>query len=246
VGALAHYLEAEGIATTQVSLVREHTAALAPPRALWVPFMLGRPFGAPGDVAFQRRVLLAALRLLERAQGPVLEDFPQDAPPDAQAAPEGLSCPVSFPTAKKDGDLVQNLSDEFAQLRAWHALATQHRARTTLGVSGLQPDALVAYVSAWLSGQPPAKCRADLSEGEALKHACDELRAYYTEAKAMQPGRHSTASMQEWFWRDTAAGAAIAAIRKLAAASSEPSVRGVAVQSLVPRSVEAMLSAGNN
>ena len=26
-------------------------AALSPPRALWVPFMLGRPFGAPGDPA---------------------------------------------------------------------------------------------------------------------------------------------------------------------------------------------------
>ena len=82
-GALGHYLEAEGIATTQISLVREHTEALAPPRALWVPFMLGRPFGAPGNPGFQRKVLLAALGLLERhsdSGGPVLEDFQEDAP----------------------------------------------------------------------------------------------------------------------------------------------------------------------
>ena len=60
--ALGHYLEEEGIATTQISLIREHTEAMKPPRALWVPFVLGRPFGVPNDAAFQRRVVLAALR----------------------------------------------------------------------------------------------------------------------------------------------------------------------------------------
>src|SRR3954470_24111436 len=98
VGALGHYLEQEGIATTQISLAREHTAALAPPRALWVPFMLGRPFGVPHDADFQRNVLLAALKLLERDRGPVLEEYPFDAPhSDLGPEPEGLVCPVSFP-----------------------------------------------------------------------------------------------------------------------------------------------------
>ena len=62
--ALGHFLETAGIATTGISLVREHSARMAPPRALWVPFELGRPFGAPGDAAFQHRVLGAALALL--------------------------------------------------------------------------------------------------------------------------------------------------------------------------------------
>ena len=61
--------------------MREHTEAIHPPRALWVPFILGRPFGVPGDSAFQRRVLVAALRLLEAPAGPVLADYPEDAPP---------------------------------------------------------------------------------------------------------------------------------------------------------------------
>ena len=56
-GALGHYIEREGIPTAQISLIREQTAAIKPPRALWVPFMLGRPFGAPNDPDFQRRVL---------------------------------------------------------------------------------------------------------------------------------------------------------------------------------------------
>ena len=63
-GALGRWLEEEGIATTQISLVREHTAAISPPRALWVSFIMGRPLGVPGDPAFQRCVLLAALRLI--------------------------------------------------------------------------------------------------------------------------------------------------------------------------------------
>jgi hypothetical protein len=83
------------VPTTQISLVREHTAKITPPRALWVPFELGRPLGVPGDAAFQTRVLRAALQLLEAASGPVLVDFPDDAPAVADA-PTPLVCPVSF------------------------------------------------------------------------------------------------------------------------------------------------------
>lgn len=74
-GALGHYLEEEGLATTQISLIREHTVRIRPPRALWVPFPLGRPMGEPGDTAGQIRVLTAALRLFEADQGPVLVDW---------------------------------------------------------------------------------------------------------------------------------------------------------------------------
>jgi len=77
---LAYYLEDEGLATTTIALVREHALKAEPPRALWVPFELGRPLGPPNDAAFQRRVLLATLALLARRGGPVvLEDFPDQA-----------------------------------------------------------------------------------------------------------------------------------------------------------------------
>ena len=65
-GGLSHYLESDGLATTQISLVREHSETMKPPRAMWVPFILGRPLGQPNDPAFQRRVLRGALELLER------------------------------------------------------------------------------------------------------------------------------------------------------------------------------------
>src|SRR5207237_4861990 len=65
------------MATAAISLIRPQTENTRPPRALWVPFELGRPFGPPSDPAFQKRVILAALRLLEREDGPgIIEDFP--------------------------------------------------------------------------------------------------------------------------------------------------------------------------
>jgi len=97
VSALAHYLEEEGLATVAISLIRPQTENTKPPRALWVPFELGRPFGPPGDAAFQRRVILAALGMLERDKGPVIiEDFPDDDPrwqPDPGWRPPPIPAP---------------------------------------------------------------------------------------------------------------------------------------------------------
>ena len=119
--ALGHYLEAEGLPTTQISLVRMHTEVIQPPRALWVPFDLGRPFGTPGEAAFQRRVISAALALFERESGPVLEDFPEDAPGEALLDAEGWSCPVALgappPVDAKVGSLKAALLQEFHKLR---------------------------------------------------------------------------------------------------------------------------------
>ena len=74
-----------------------------------MPFELGRPLGVLGDAAFQTRVLRAALQLLEALSGPVLADFPDDAPTAADAATP-LVCPVSFaspPENLSDTDLLQ-------------------------------------------------------------------------------------------------------------------------------------------
>jgi hypothetical protein len=70
--ALGHYLEEGAIPMVAISLVRPQTENTKPPRALWVPFELGRPLGPPNDPAFQKRVILTALRQLERDSGPVI------------------------------------------------------------------------------------------------------------------------------------------------------------------------------
>ena len=242
--ALGHYLEQEGIATTQISLVREHTEALAPPRALWVPFMLGRPFGVPNDPDFQRKVLMAALNLLERAEGPVLEDYAVDAPhDDLGPEAEGLVCPVSFPGRPSKGTLAEQLVAEVAQLGAWYDVAVRHHGRTTLGLTGLSIEGVANFVSSWLTDAAPSPFKEGLTDGEALKLACDELQAYYYEAKSVQPGRQSSAAIQHWFWHDTAAGQAFLVLRTLASQSTDPSMKPLAVLSLVPRAVDATLKA---
>ena len=233
--ALGHYLEQEGIATVSISLIREHTAALNPPRALWVPFMLGRPLGVPNDAAFQTRVLRAALGLLERDAGPVLEEFAEDAPyEDLGDVPAALNCPVSFPRMRTDGSVSERLADEIAQLQAWHEVAVQHNGRTTLGVTGL---------SAWLPDNPQAPFRAGLAPAGALKLAADELKTFYYEAKAVQPGRRAPADVLRWFWLDTAAGATFVALRDMAARSADPGMKGMANLSLVPRAALPLLTA---
>ena len=100
-GALGHYLEEEGIATVAISLIRPQTENTKPPRALWVPFELGRPFGPPSDPRFQKRAILDALRMLERETGPVIiEDFPDD---DPRAQPDPGWHPPSIPVAVATG-----------------------------------------------------------------------------------------------------------------------------------------------
>ncbi len=242
--ALGHYLEDEGIPTVSISLIREHTAAIRPPRALWVPFMLGRPLGVPNDSGFQRKVMLAALDLLERDAGPVLEDFPEDAPyEDLGVEPEGLACPVTFPRRRSEGTLEERLGDEIAQLQAWHDLAVRHRARTTLGATGMSPQEIGAFLIASIGDGAQVSYRADLAVAAALKLATDELKAYYYEAKSVQPGRHTPADIQDWFWMETSAGQVFFEIYKVASKSADPSMKPLATVALVPRTVRLALTA---
>ena len=97
--ALSDYLEREAIMTTGISLVRENTESMQPPRSLWVTFPLGRPLGKPGDPAFQHRVIAAALELLNCESGPVLADYPEDAPSIAVDSAVWVNCYDVFDAA---------------------------------------------------------------------------------------------------------------------------------------------------
>jgi len=238
VGALALYIEDEGVPTSLISLVREHTEAMAPPRALWVPFMLGRPLGAPGVPEFQRRVLHEALRLFERASGPVLEDFPDDAPPDAETAveeEEGMACPVSFGAQRADATTAERVLGEIEQLRLWHDLGVRRRSRSALGVTGLPLEELVGFIAAWIERGPQPSFRADLVPVDALRQACEEVKAFYLEAAAAQPGTHTSESLTEWFWRRTAVSDLYFELHAATAKSDDPAIDYFSRRSLVPR-----------
>ena len=65
---LARWIEEAGIPTVTVTMMPD--VAVAAPRIVGVEFPFGHPFGMPGDVAMQRRVLLTALTVLAGAAGP--------------------------------------------------------------------------------------------------------------------------------------------------------------------------------
>ena len=131
--AIAYYLESEGIMTTAIGLVRENAESMQPPRMLWVPFPLGYPLGRPGDADFQHRVIAHALDLLARPDGPVLEDFAEEAGIEApETAP---ACPISFArTLADDGSWRARLERELADLRPWYELGVRRRGRTTAAI----------------------------------------------------------------------------------------------------------------
>jgi hypothetical protein len=225
------------VPTAQISLIREQTAAISPPRALWVPFMLGRPFGAPGEPDFQRRVLRHLLSLFEHSPGPVLEDFPEDAP--TGGAGEGtFACPVSFASAQpRTGGLAGAVLEEIAELGPWYELARRRRGRTTVGVFGAGVEAATLHVVSFLKGAPEAPPDPAWSAGMAVKRACDDLKAYYYEAVAAQPGNLAPRAIDEWFWRETAAARALLAIRDICAKSDDESLKPLGKLSLIPRAV---------
>lgn len=239
-GALGHFLEREGIPTAQISLIREQTAAIKPPRALWVPFILGRPFGAPDAPDFQRKVLRALLNLFERTAGPVLEDFPEDAPATANRDTETpFACPVSFAKAVvDDGDLAAAMQREIAQLAPWYDLAKKRRGRTTFGISGLNVADAATHAASYLTATPAAPYTADLSAGMALKRACDDLKVYYYEAVAAQPGNLKAKDIDHWFWHETAAARVFLAIQQVCLKSADKSLQPLGIISLVPRAVQ--------
>ncbi|MGH9671352.1 MAG: hypothetical protein ACRD3A_14715 [Terriglobales bacterium] len=74
-GLIQAALERIGITTVSISLLREVTDVLHPPRALFVPFRLGFPLGEANNPELQHRVIAAALSLLDRNDVPVMEDF---------------------------------------------------------------------------------------------------------------------------------------------------------------------------
>ena len=69
-------IEAAGIPTVSITLLREITERVEPPRALYVNRPLGFPLGQANDVRLQRRILMAALDMLSiELSAPVLHVF---------------------------------------------------------------------------------------------------------------------------------------------------------------------------
>ena len=238
---LGHILENAGLSTVSISLVREHTERIVPPRALWVPFEFGRPLGVPGDADFQRRVLVTALKLLETTSGPVLADYPEDVPDPAPSENrEGWVCPVNLqpPAAKADDDaLVSAFLAEVAELQPWYDIGLERRGGTTFGASGLDIAECGRFLGDFLNddGAPATDRWPDLRAGDVLKIVLMDIKAFYLEAALARPGAASSRDLEDWFWGETTAGNVFLALQRKCAASDDPFVATLGKQFIVPR-----------
>lgn len=202
--ALSYFLEWAGLMTTGISLVRENTMSMQPPRALWVTFPLGRPLGKPDDAAFQHRVIDAALNLLTEPSGPVLADYPEDAP--LVALSDAPACPVSFTKPAKDTDSWKAaLLAELQTLTPWYDLGRRRRnGRSLVGVSGFSMAENIDKLADLLDNET-----LPVAELNWFKSAIEDAKVFYLEALTAQPGRYNQDQIETLFWRETTLGAVL-------------------------------------
>jgi hypothetical protein len=195
-----------------------------------VPFELGRPLGPPNLPEFQRDVLRSLLSLFEAESGPVLRDYPHEAPSSGRAPDEPWSCVLPLPPlteAAPKERLKQSFLQEVALLRPWYDEARRAHARTAVGVSGATPDSIDQL----------AEFMADASKGEArglpagvegpllaaMRFIADDLKSFYLEAASLQPGASTAtaAELNRWLYHDTWLGQALYELRDRLAREAE-------------------------
>jgi hypothetical protein len=189
-----------GLASIALVSVRGQAEAIAPPRALYCEFPLGRPLGRPRDVAMQRRVLDAAFALLDQVDAPALVDFPEVVVDEADV-------PLAFPLPPRhDGggppavDEARDLHTAWARTRAVNGATQVGRVVTADRIL----DAVELFVRVadddvhWKSVPWP---------GRDLSATLMDIRLYYEEAAIALvdhvPGAHQT---DAWFYAETEMG----------------------------------------
>ena len=226
---LARALEAEDVATTSISMVREHTEKIKPPRALFVPFPFGHALGRPDDPALQHRVLAAALALLGEPIGPVLRDFPDDAEPSVEP-PAPTQASAVTPAAGIPDDPVAETLGMMPHQAQW--LGTSG-GRTAFGLAGVplaRVGEVVRFLQAFVAGGD-----ADLPERPRdrplpgfIRYCADDLKALYFESRmAMKPTAGGD-EIARWFWAETAVAQLLRRVRDRLDASDDPRSKAAA------------------
>ena len=117
-------------------------------------------------------------------------------------------------------------------------MAIEKHGRTTVGVSGMDIQQGAQFLATFLHDESTPSPRADLTVGEALKLASEDLKAFYLEAATAQPGKSSSGELADWFWGETLAGKLLLALKAACLKSSDPSIKMLGTLLLVPRNQE--------
>jgi hypothetical protein len=226
---LARALETEGVATTSISMVREHTEKVKPPRALFVPFPFGHALGRPDDPALQHQVLRAALALFAEPAGPVLRDFPDDAEPGGEP-PAPAQASAITPAAGVPDDP----ATETARMRQYHEQwVARNGGRTAFGLSGIPATrfrGVVRFLQGFAAGEAidMEERPADVPLPGFVRYCADDLKTLYFEGHlAMKPAAGGD-EIARWFWGETAAGQLLRRVSDRLDASDDPKWKAAA------------------
>jgi hypothetical protein len=84
-------IERRGIPTVSISVALDVTEHIKPPRAVFLPFMMGHHFGVPFHKELQRSIVLEALDFLTKAQ----------------QSGEVKMLPIKWSQARQEGKLIE-------------------------------------------------------------------------------------------------------------------------------------------
>lgn len=223
---IARVLEAAGLSTTSISLVREHTEAIKPPRALFVPFPFGSALGRAGDPELQHAVLRAALDLFTEPSGPVLRDFPDEGTEEEPPAPLQAS---AVPLSADEPDPAM----EATQIRRYYEQWVERHGGTAVGRTGIPASrfrGVVRFLEAYAAGEP-AEMRerpAEMPLPVFIRACADDLKAMYYEARLTMAPEISGEEVARWFWGETLAGRLLRRVRDRMDASEDPREKAAA------------------
>lgn len=225
-GALQRVLEAAGLTTVSISLVREFTEKIKPPRALFVPFPFGAPCGPPGDKSTQTDVVKSALSLTDAAEGPVLADF-------GGSGEVGLSpAPLQASDVGRRAATDMDAAMETSMMRRYYEQWLEHENKTAVGLTGVPPTrfrGLVRFLQSLLSGDADMRERPSSTPlSDWIRYCADDLKAMYLEGRmVMKPGE-SDDDTARWFWGETALGALLQDVSRQLAQSPDESLQQAA------------------
>lgn len=222
--AIAHWLEIAGISTVVVGLVKLHLEKMLPPRALWVPFELGRPLGPPSNPQIQRAVLEQALKLVESSERQTLADFHLDDPrfiADTDWQPP-------------DTGTHQSVLSECTALKPHYQRGCVDKSRTTVGVAKVAIEELATLFDEVYAENEFKPVRTDISDRLMFRLAMDDLKSYYIEAALAGRGNPSSRQIYDWLWQETLLGSRLREFRHRFMDSDNAKVKDLGTKFIVP------------
>ena len=212
--------------TTGIVLIEEHAERVKPPRMLAVPFNFGKALGKSGDREFQQTVLNATFDLLNRDQGPVLEQFETDTGPDKPIT-QGTQVTNSIKFTK--GLVKEEVASIKNDYLEW---LKENDGRTAFGLSGIERgniDKILELLEGYIEGHASdvSYKPSETSLANYIRYCVDDIKAYYYESRMAQRKDDGDHKIHEWFWSETAAGALVIRLAEKMKEDEDDEIKGM-------------------